>query len=171
MFLLLLPLLISHLLPVDEQRDCPQLDKDYILGNYASCSSNQEVTSSIRCKYIKAMCDIAEASYDRSRYELSLISADVVSGKFDEFNGLALTSLAEIAFLQGDYKRGKTLSTAVNEVLVKKIPMSYPYVISEVLLAKSYFDSKNITEANKKIDYMRASKIDNLIFSSLDPWQ
>ncbi|MEI6093236.1 MAG: hypothetical protein WCQ47_06090 [bacterium] len=170
MLLLLFPLFLSSLFSIDD-RECPQIDKDYIIGNYAPCSSSVEGNDSIRCKYIKAMCNIAESSYDKARYDLSLISADVADGKFDEFNGLALTSLAEIAFLQGDYKRGKTLASAVNEVLIKKLPSSYPYAISEVLLAKSYFDSKNIPEANKKIESMKVSKIDTILFSSLDPWK
>ena len=164
-------LLFNSLIFADTQLDCPQMDKDYIIGNYTTCSSSLEGTQSMRCRYLKAICYMADSSYDKARYELSLISADVKSEKFDEFNGLALTSLAEVAFLQGDYKRAKTLSLAVNDVLTKKIPLSYPYYINEVLLAKSSFDARDIPEANKRLAIMKNSKADTLFFSSLDPWQ
>ncbi|MCX6113102.1 MAG: hypothetical protein NTY22_07490 [Proteobacteria bacterium] len=164
-------LLFSSLIFADTEQKCAELDKAYILGDYKDCSSGIDENLSIRCKYLKAICEMADYSYDKSRYELSLISADVKAEKFDEFNGLALTSLAEIAFLQGDYKRAKTLSFAVNDVLIKKLPLSYSYFISELLLIKSYIDSRNLSEANKKIKIMKISKVDDMLFSSLDPWQ
>ena len=155
-------LLFQSLMFADTQLDCPQLDKDYVIGNYAACSSSLEGTQSMRCRYLKAICYMADSSYDKARYELSLISADVKSEKFDEFNGLALTSLAEVAFLQGDSKRAKTLSIAINDVLIKKAPLSYSYYINEVLLTKSSL---------KRLAIMKNSKADTLFFSSLDPWQ
>ena len=155
-------LLFQSLMFADTQLDCPQLDKDYVIGNYAACSSSLEGTQSMRCRYLKAICYMADSSYDKARYELSLISADVKSEKFDEFNGLALTSLAEVAFLQGDSKRARTLSLAINDVLIKKAPLSYSYYINEVLLTKSSL---------KRLAIMKNSKADTLFFSSLDPWQ
>ena len=165
-------LLLSYSLNfANTQQDCPQMEKDYILGNYTTCSSSLEGAQSMRCRYIKAICFMADSSYDKARYELSLISADVRAEKFDELNGLALTSLAETAFLQGDYKRGKTLSLAVKDVLIKKAPLSYPYYINEVLLVKASFDARDVVDANKKISIMKSSKVDDIFFSSLDPWQ
>ncbi|MEI6080156.1 MAG: hypothetical protein WCQ53_05950 [bacterium] len=169
--MLLFLLIFSNLSFANVSNDCDQVDKDYILGNYKACASSQEGSSSIRCRYLKAVCSMADSSYDSSRYELSLISADVKSGKFGEFNGLALTSLAEIAFLQGDYKRAKTLSSAVKDLLVKRLPSSYPYSISEVLTTKSYFEAKELAQANKGMDVLKRSHMDNIMFSSLDPWQ
>ena len=164
-------LLFHSLIFAEAQLDCPQLDKDYIMGNYTACSSGLEITQSMRCRYLKAICYMADSSYDKARYELSLISADVKSEKFDEFNGLALTSLTEVAFLQGDATRAKTLSLAVSDVLIKKLPFSYPYYINEVLLIKSSFDAKDIQDANKRIAILKNSKADTIFFSSLDPWQ
>jgi hypothetical protein len=168
---LLTLLLLSSLALANADTECPQTDKDYILGNYKECASNIEGGSSMRCRYLKAICEMADSAYDKSRYELSLLSADVKDGKFDEFNGLALTSLTEIAFLQGDHKRARTLSSAVNDLLVKKLPASYPCSVSEVLLTRSYFDARYLAEANKKLETMRNSKVDSMFFSSLDPWQ
>ena len=169
--MLLTLLLLSSLALANADDECSQTDNDYILGNYKECASSTEGNSSMRCRYLKAVCEMADSAYDKSRYELSLISADVKSGKFDEFNGLALTSLAEIAFLQGDHKRARTLSSAVNDLLVKKLPASYSCSVSEVLLTRSYFDARDLAEANRKLETMRSSKVDNMFFSSLDPWQ
>jgi hypothetical protein len=168
---LLTLLMLSSLALATAENDCPQIDKDYILGNYKGCASALEGNSSMRCRYLKAVCEMADSSYDKSRYDLSLISADVKDGKFSDLNALALTSLAEIASLQGDYKRARTLSSAISDVLIKKLPASYPYSVSEVLLTKSYFDARDIREANKKLEAMKNSKVDSMLFSSLDPWQ
>jgi ATP/maltotriose-dependent transcriptional regulator MalT len=115
---------------------------------------------------------IANASYDKARYELSIISSEVPSSSLapGEINALALISLAELAFLSGEYKKARTLSEAVNDLLSKKLPGSYPYSVSQVLTVKSYFDSRNISLASKKLELIRREKTDKILYSALDPW-
>jgi hypothetical protein len=60
------------------------------------------------------------------------------------------------------------LSSEINSVLSKKIPNSYGYAVSEILLTKSYCDTRDSLSARKRINMLRAS-IDPLLYSSVEP--
>ena len=154
------------------KKDCKEIDKAFIIGDYNRCENLKDNGLSLRCRYVKSLCMIANSSYDDARYELSMISADVPGHSLapGETNALALVSLAEIAFLSGEYKKARTLSEAVNELLSKKLPGSYPYSVSQVLTVKSYFDARNLSLASKKLEAIRRERTDKLLYSALDPW-
>jgi len=150
---------------------CEDIQKLYITGDYKKCSKQDAVvkTLSPECRYITALCDIGNYEYDDARYELSVLSVpDKKAEKISSINALALNSLTELAFLKGEYSKARMLSVEINSVLSKKLPGSYEYAISEILLTKSYFDAKDSFSARKRINMLR-SNTDPLFYSCLEP--
>lgn len=153
--------------------DCADIDRDFIIGRYDSCKKLEHPgTLSLRCRYLKTLCKIAERSYDDARYELSIISADMsaASKAPSELNALALTSLAELAFLQGDYPRGRNLTRSVNTLLDGKLQDSYPHSVSELLMLKSYFDSREIDNARNILRRFSQRGMDTMLYNAMNPW-
>jgi len=151
---------------------CEDIQKSYILGDYKKCVAiyNSATDLSPQCRYISALCNMANNDYENARYELSILSVpDKKTNKLSNINALALNSLAEVAYLKGDYNKARSLSTEINSVLSKKLPDSYEYAISEVLLTKSYLDVKDSLSANKRINLLKQKKIDPLIYYSIAP--
>jgi hypothetical protein len=168
--------LSANNLDANKNDDCVEIEQAFIIGDYKRCESInenlREASFSLRCRYLKSLCMIANESYDKARYELSIISSDIPKNSLipGEINALSLISLAEIAFLSGEYKKARTLSTAVNDLLIKKLPGSYPYSVSQVLTVKSYFDARELSTASKKLALIRGEKTDKVLYSALDPW-
>ena len=166
-------LLFSNTEGLFAKSDCPQIEKSFIIGDYEKCENISSVSlNSIRCRYIRTLCMMANASYDKARYDLSLISADMPKDAQapGELNALALTSLAELAFLQGDYPRGRNLSESVNNLLTQKLSGSYPHSVSRVLVLKSQFDARNFSSIKQQLSLMR-SNMDLPFYRGLDPWK
>jgi hypothetical protein len=141
------------------------------MGDYKKCSKQYATQADLapECNYISVLCDIGNYAYDDARYELSILSVpDNKTGKISSVNALALNSLAEIAYLKGDYAKARNLSAEVNSVLSKKLPNGYEYAISEVLLTKSYIDARDNFSANKRISMLKLDT-DPLLYSAVTP--
>lgn len=150
---------------------CEDIQKSYISGEYKKCSKQYSQAKDLNeeCRYISALCDIGNYEYDNARYELSMLSVpDKGSNKMSNINALALNSLTELAYLKGEYSKARTLSSEINSVLSKKLPNSYEYAISEILLTKSYFDAKDSFSARKRINMLK-SNTDPLLYTSVEP--
>jgi len=165
MFLLVLTFLFS----LHAEQDCPKLDSYYIVGNYKACSTYSESNSSIRCSYIKALCLLAVSDYDSARYDLSLISAKVKKQSgLSDLNGLSLSSMVEAQFMSGDYSKARSLAQEVNTLLSKKMPYSYPYFVSELLLAKAYLSSFDPASAKKRLILAKTAGMEPLLCASIN---
>ena len=91
---------------------CEDIQTSYIMGDYKKCSKQYAAQADLgpECNYISVLCDIGSYAYDDARYELSLLSVpDNKAGKISSVNALALNSLAEIAYLKGDYAKARNL--------------------------------------------------------------
>ncbi len=153
--------------------NCDTLDSAFIIGDYTLCENTKLIdTSSLRCRYLASLCMIANKSYDKARYELSLISAQIpkTANAPGEYNALALTSLVELAFLQGDFSKARSLSSTVNTLLSQKLADSYPYSVNELLVLKSYLDLRALNNAKERIKIIKSKNKDQLLYSALDPW-
>lgn len=149
---------------------CPVTERQYILGNYKKCSTSKEGTGSTRCDYIRALCNMGNGNMDEAKYSFSMLSTvNTKQEKFSGINGLALASLVEMSYLNGEYKKARELSGELNSLLSKKLPDSYPYLISEVLLAKSYYDDKDSASAMKRINMLKNANVDPLLYCSINP--
>ena len=150
---------------------CEDIQRSYITGDYKKCAKQYHAATDLSqdCRYLAALCDIGNYDYDDARYELSLLSVpDKGSGKMSSINALALNSLTELAYLKGEYLKARTLSAEINSMLSKKLPNSYEYAISEILLTKSYFDARDSFSARKRINMLKSST-DPLLYSSIEP--
>ena len=150
---------------------CEDIQKSYISGDYTKCAKQYSEAKDLsqECRYLAALCDMGNYEYDKARYELSLLSVpDKKSEKLSGVNALALNSLTEVAYLKGEYSKARTLSGEINSVLSKKNPNSYEYAISEILLTKSYLDTKDSFSARKRISMLKLTT-DPLLYSCLEP--
>jgi len=149
---------------------CPDTERQYILGDYKKCAVSKENGASTQCSYIKALCSIGNNNLDEAKYPLSILSVEESSThNFTETNGLALASLVEIAYLAGDYKKAQNLSGELNSLLSKKLPDSYPYMVSEVLLAKSYYNNSDSRSAKKRLVMLELTSMDPILYYSINP--
>ncbi len=151
--------------------NCEDIQTSYIIGDYKQCSKQHAASTdlSLECRYISALCDIGTYSYDDARYELSILSVpDNKSGKISKMNALALNTLVEIAYLQGEYSKAGNLSGELNSMLSKQQPDGYEYAISEVLLTKSYLDTRDHVSAKKRLSMLKLDT-DPLIYCAIAP--
>ncbi|MBN1114284.1 MAG: hypothetical protein JXA66_02995 [Oligoflexia bacterium] len=146
---------------------CVQTEYAYIMGDYEACVKTAE-TQDIRCKYIKALCEIGSSDYDKARFLLSVITTDVKEKKMGLYNAAALNSLTELAFLTGSYKKAARLAPEVNSLLSRELPDSYPYLVSELLFIKSRYDSRDLLSAFRRIQMLKGVNTDGLLFDSLN---
>ena len=150
---------------------CEDIQRTYISGDYKKCSrqASAEKNLSPECKYLGALCNIGNYEYDNARYELSILSVpDKKSGKMSSINALSLNSLTELAYAKGEYSKAKMLSAEINSLLSKKLAGTYEYAVSEILLTKSYFDTRDSLSARKRISMLKLNT-DPLIYSSIEP--
>ena len=150
---------------------CEDVQRSYIIGDYKKCSnlSLTAIDMTPECKYVASLCSIANYDYDNARYELSILSVPDKKAKFSRTNALALNSLVEVAYLKGDYAKARMLSSEINTVLSKRSADSYEYAVSEILLTRSYFDSKDSLSAHKRISMLKLNNMDPLIYSTVAP--
>jgi len=165
-----LSLFILSLSYIHADSDCPETEKQYILGSYKKCAMSKEGGSSTQCSYIKALCNIGNGNFDDAKYPLSLLSvSNLPNGELGDVNGLALASLVEIAYLAGDYKKARALSGELSSLISKKLPETYPYIVSEVLITKSYYDGKDSISAIKRISMLKLTSMEPLFYQSINP--
>ena len=145
---------------------CHDIEKKYILGEYNGCSKAKEHLLSTRCNYIKAICEIGDYQYDRARIRLGVITSKKVK-KLNKEIALSVTSLAEIAFLTGEYKKANALAEEANSLLSRKFFGEYPYLVSELLFVKACYDSNNVLAALRRIEMLKSLNSDGLMFKSL----
>ena len=166
----MIPLIILAVLAnIFAQEDCPKLDSYYIIGNYKACVSYKQELMSPRCRYVKALCSMANSDYDTAKFEFSVIGAELKkAGGMKELNGLSLLSMAEALFMSGEFAKARSLSSELNALLSKKMPYSYPYFVSEVLLSRSYLNSFDITSAQKRLALAKAAGMEDLLCASIE---
>ncbi len=162
-------LVFTFLFSLHAEQDCSKLDSYYLVGNYKACSNYSEINSSVRCSYVKALCSLAVSDYDTARYDFSLISAKVKKQNgLSDLNGLSLSSMVEVQFMSGDYSKARSLAQEVNTLLSKKIPYSYPYFVSELLLAKSYLNSFDAVSAKKRLILAKTAGMEPMLCASVN---
>lgn len=149
--------------------NCRDLEKNYLLGDYKKCALQTEYDGPIRCKYISALCALANGDYDRAKYGLSFIGPDVRSKNFGDINALALTSLVEVSFMQKDLGKAVNLSYEVNKMLSKDLPGSFPYLVSELLMIKTHFQSSEVKAAVKELGILKTAHIDEVFYEPFNP--
>lgn len=86
----------------------------------------------------------------------------------DDIVSLSLNSFSEIAFLKGDLTKAQELANQTNGLLSVKMPNSYPYIVSELLLVKSYFNAKDALSALRRIEMIKTLNTDGFIYESLN---
>lgn len=138
--------------------DCSHIHKAYILGDYQKCS---EYTKNGSCSYVYAVCNIGSYKYDEARYNLSIMASR---------EPLALISLAELNYLESDYSKARLLSVELNSGLAKKSTQSYEYILSELLLVKSYLDTSDMESVAKRLHMLKTTKVDPLLYAPITPW-
>ncbi|MFH1223417.1 MAG: hypothetical protein V1647_03630 [Pseudomonadota bacterium] len=148
---------------------CPLTETQYINGDYKKCAVSKEGAGSEQCGYIKALCNVGSNSLDDARYMFSMMStADARTGTLSDFNALAIASLIDVAYIAGEYQKAYGLSGELNSLLSKMLPDSYPYVVSEVLLAKSYYGGKDTRSALKRLNMLTQTGIDPVLYCSIN---
>jgi len=149
---------------------CEDIQRSYISGDYKKCSKQYSNALNLgqECRYLAALCNIGNYEYDSARYELSKLSVPSKNAELSSINALALNSLTELAYAKGEYSKARTLSAEINSVLSKRLPNSYEYAVSEILLIKSYFDAKDSFSARKRISMLKLNT-DPLLYSSVEP--
>ena len=161
--------LVSLFISLHAQQECPKLDSYFILGNYTACSKYDIPDMSTRCKYLKAVCSMAISDNDTARYAFSLIGAQVDKTKgFSELNALSLSSMVEVQFMNGEYSKARLLAQEVNALLARKLPYSYPYFVSELLLAKSYINSFDTVSAQKRLILAKTAGMETMLSDSIE---
>ncbi|HOW16287.1 MAG TPA: hypothetical protein PK443_01100 [bacterium] len=166
MSLLITILIFSSLYSQDS---CLKMEEYYILGNYKACVAHKQESLSQRCRYIKALCSMANEDNDTARYEFSLIGVELKNGEaMNEINGLALTSMVEAQFLKGEYSKARNLSQEMNALLSRKMPYSYPYFVSELLMTRSYFNSFDTLSAKKRLALAKTAGMEALLSETFE---
>ena len=152
---------IIFLAALHAEQDCPKLDSYYVIGNYKACSSYAEPVTSTRCKYVKAICSLALSDYDTAMYQFSLLSTSDVKG-------LSLSSMVETQFMSGDNIKARSFAQEVSSLLSKKMPYSYPYFVSELLLAKSYISAFDAGAAKKRLILAETAGMEPFLAESIE---
>jgi len=86
----------------------------------------------------------------------------------NEINGLALTSMVEAQFINGEYSRARNLSQEMNALLSRKMPYSYPYFVSELLMTRSYFNSFDTLSAKKRLALAKTAGMEALLSETFE---
>jgi hypothetical protein len=144
---------------------CVKTEAAYMLGDYTVCSHIKlREQSDKRCKYVKALCCIGNSEYDAAR----LILTELAAGNADEISALSVNSLTELEFMKGDYKKAQELANQTNRLFAGKGTGTYPYIVSELLLVKSYFNSQDALSALRRIEMIKTLNTDGFIYESLN---
>jgi hypothetical protein len=144
---------------------CIKAEAEYLIGDYALCAKLKlPDNADDRCKYIKALCCIGNSEYDTAK----LILLGMSNGSLNEITALSINSLTEIVFLKGDYTKAMELANQGNRLFAGKAPNTYPYIVSELLLVKAYFNSRDSLSALHRIEMIKTLNTDGFIYESLN---